>query len=119
MCYNYLCSKPHPFSLSGHSDRGCECRGRFICDRWEGGSLPCLSAAFEEGVESGRLGTGEVRYTSWLRFPACLPDRKDCGWRRVSAINNVRLKFKKLRNLFILQFYCSDLLLFFNILTAD
>lgn len=81
MCYSYLCSKPHPFSVSGHSDRGCECRGRFICDGWDGGSLPCLSATFEEGVESGRLGTGEVR----VRLLSCLSDRKDCGWEQLEV----------------------------------
>lgn len=45
--------------LSGHSDRSCERGGRFICDRREGGSVPCLSATFKEGAESGGLGTGE------------------------------------------------------------
>lgn len=56
--------------LSGHSDRGCERGGRFICDGREGGSVPCLPATFKEGAESGGLGSGEFRdmvYSiSWL-----------------------------------------------------
>lgn len=63
--------KPRPSPLPGHSDRGGECRGRVICAGQEGGAVPCLSAVFEEGAESGRLGTGEsqLRVFASVIFP--------------------------------------------------